>query len=83
MKKLINWSGRTLFFQREGKPVPSFYRWDGVLLAESGLKRIKQCLQQALNDGNLMKGGVWKRRPAGRALEGIRTRKIRGNLVVF
>ena len=71
------------FFQKHGKPSPTYYRWDGVHLSDEGLRRAKQFLQQALSNSNLNRGGVWKRRPAGRQVPGLRTPKVRGNLIVF
>ena len=71
------------FFQKSGLPLPDLYRWDGVHLSDAGLQRIRQCLQQALSDSNLDRGGAWKRRPVGRPGPCFRSRKVRGNLIVF
>ena len=54
-----------------------------VHLSDEGLRHAKQFLQQALSDSNLNQGGVWKRRPAGRQVPGLRTPKVHGNLIVF
>ena len=71
-----------MFFQKGGEPLRVYYRWDGVHLSNKGLARAKQFLQQALADSNIERGGVWKH-PAGRAIPGLRTPKVQGNLIFF
>ena len=71
------------FFQKHGKSSPTYYRWDWVHLSDEGLRRAKQFLQLALSDSNSNQGGVWKHRPAGRQVSGLRTPKVHRNLIVF
>ena len=73
------------FFLSQGAPVVSYYAWDGIHLSQEGLKRVRQCAQQALADGNIKCKGHWKRKPQGRgqAPEAKRRRLMQGNNVVF
>ena len=72
------------FFQKNGLPCREYYKWDGVHLSAKGGARLTQCLQQALSDANIRRGGVWKRRSLDQLKStGMRIRKVSGNLVVF
>ena len=56
------------FFIKAGSPVLSYFSpSDRLHLRGAGIKRLQQCMQQALSEKNLAKANHWRRKPSSGA----------------